>query len=294
MSARAIVSYVFFFTCAAVVTSADAAEMALVPVSASGPHTIVGNEIILHGSDQTVTLEIRMSDWDPVGIRAYQAVVDAAGSMSGDAGMLMPLGWDDPDTSTACHDSSDCPPGDICWIPEGTQGFCAGSGHHPEDGAFIDEDRTDYVFHGLATLAGVGMTVWDPLSGAGYSYGATLFLASQAPVYTPPPKYGGTLTLVVPPEAAGTFTMELLDYPYTFLMLANYWVVFPDLTAALITVNPAECGNDICDSGEDAASCPEDCLPPPIPASSAWGLVVLTLLVLSVGKVLSVKRRAAA
>ena len=63
---------------------------------------------------------------------------------------------------------------------------------------------------------------------------------------------------------------------------------------AMFFIVYAECGNDICDSGEDASSCPEDCLPPPIPASSAWGLVVLTLLVLSVGKAVSVKRRAAA
>lgn len=272
---------------------ANAAEMALVPVSASGPHTIVGNEIILYGADQTVTLEIRMSDWDPVGLKAYEVDFDATGSTSGDAGMLMPFGWDDPDIGTFCRDDLDCTEGQVCWNPWGmSYGVCAGPNHHPEDGAFIDEDRTDYVFHGIATIPLLDMHTWDHLSGTGFRLGAILQFPSYVPVYTPPPKYGATLTLVVPPEAAGTFTMELR--PSTFLILSTLVIVYPELTAALITVNPAVCGNDICDSGEDASSCPDDCLPPPIPAATTWGLVVMTLLVLSVGKVVFVRRRVAA
>ncbi len=298
MLARAIVSCVVFFTCAVVATPADAAEMALVPVSASGPHTIVGNQIILHGADQIVTLEIRASDWQPWLIRSFEAAIDASGAASGDAGMLVPFGWDNVDTGSVCTDDLDCPEGWVCWRQEEglAAGFCAGPNHHPEDGVFIDEAHPDYIFHGLGTLYGVDLSVWRPEYGGGFRYGASLLMSDGSVTYTPPPRYCGTLTLVAPPTVAGTFTMAFRGEPRTFLVDAitsypYYNIIYPDLTPALITVNPAVCGNGICDSGEDASVCPEDCLPPPIPAASTWGLAVLGLLIVTLAKVYYARTR---
>ncbi len=42
------------------------ADYSVVPISASGAHTIAGNQITLTGGGQTVTLEIRIGSWDPV------------------------------------------------------------------------------------------------------------------------------------------------------------------------------------------------------------------------------------
>jgi hypothetical protein len=269
---------------------ASAAEMALVPVSASGPHTIVDNEIILYGADQVVTLEIRISDWGPERLEAYQVEIDPSGTMSGDTGTLLPYAYDNPDFSAYCYSAADCTGDQICW-PSPYGAFCAGPNHHPEDGAFIDKGRADYVFKGLPTLAAVDHVGWDPLHPLGFTYAALSLGGVQS--YVPPPKSGGTLTLVAPPDAAGTFTVGLREYPHTHLILETNAITSADCTGALITVLPAECGNGICDSGEDIATCPEDCAPPPIPAASAWGLVVMTLLALTTARITSIRRRAA-
>jgi hypothetical protein len=295
-AARATATVVLLLGAMSVYT--NAAEIALVPVSASGPHEIVGNEIILYGADQVVTLELYASDWQPWLVSAFQIAVDSSGAISGDAGELVPFGWDNPDPylDTVCAEDSDCPEvqGQVCWFPEEglAQGFCAGPDHHLQDGVFLDETHPDYIFHGLGTIGGVDLVVWNPLTGTGFRYGAFVTgEPSEAGVpYTPPPKYCGTLKLVAPPDTAGTFTMELEVLPATFLV-DFYHIIDPDLTPALITILPAECGNGICDSGEDIVTCPEDCAPPPIPAASTWGLVVMMLLALAIARVAFGKRR---
>ena len=45
---------------------AVAAEFTLTPISASGAHTIVGQEIVLEGGGQTVVLETFLDDWAAV------------------------------------------------------------------------------------------------------------------------------------------------------------------------------------------------------------------------------------
>jgi hypothetical protein len=271
--------------------------MALVPVSASGPHEIVGNEIILYGADQVVTLEIYASDWQPWRTRTFQVAIEPSGATSGDAGALVPLAWTDDGPGPTCSVDSDCPGGEVCWrqLEGAVLGLCASPDHHPEDGAFIDETRVDYIFLGLATLASVDCSIWGPPPVGGFRYGGCLF-STVGVTYAPPPKYCGTLSLVAPRPAAGTFTMGFRADGATFLMddtqpLHN--LIIPDFVPALITVLPAECGNGICDSGEGIMSCPEDCAPPPIPAASAWGLLIMTLLVLAVARIAFVRRRSA-
>ena len=83
------------------------AEVALVPVSASGAHVFAGQEIQLDGGGQTVVLEIRISNWDPDQdglpiLRAFQLTIDSSTYASGYQGVLTPTltpcaGFPDPD-----------------------------------------------------------------------------------------------------------------------------------------------------------------------------------------------------
>ena len=111
-----------------------------VPVDASGLHTIVGNEIILHETGQTVTLEIYVSGWSPDLLKAVQATVDPSGYSNGVGGTLIPLGW--PGT--------------------------------PEDGCFIENTRADFVFNGMAFLDAVYTGTLD------YMWGAVLLFGEKA------------------------------------------------------------------------------------------------------------------
>ncbi|MFQ5496148.1 MAG: hypothetical protein ACE5EX_12300, partial [Phycisphaerae bacterium] len=82
------------------------ADVALVPVSASGVHTIEGNEIRLTGGGQRVVLELQISDWDPdldgtPRLSFYQLPIDSSGYTSGLSGTLSPA-------AEACTTSLDC------------------------------------------------------------------------------------------------------------------------------------------------------------------------------------------
>lgn len=64
--------------------SSFGAEYAWVPVGASGGFTLNGDEIVLQGPNQTVTLELRLSGWDPgltgsPELGPWQATVNATG-----------------------------------------------------------------------------------------------------------------------------------------------------------------------------------------------------------------------
>jgi len=110
-----------------------------IPVSASGSHTIVGNEIILHETGQIVTLEIYVSGWSPNLLKTIQATVDSSKYSNGVGGTLVPYGW--PGT--------------------------------PEDGCFIDTARTDFVFNGMVFIDAVSYTSLD------YMWGATLLMGAK-------------------------------------------------------------------------------------------------------------------
>jgi len=111
-----------------------------IPVSASGLHTIVGNEIILHETGQIVTLEIYVSSWSPKLLKTIQATVDSSTYSNGVGGTLIPYGW--PGT--------------------------------PEDGCFIDTSRTDFVFYGMVYIDAVSYSALD------YIWGATLLIDAKS------------------------------------------------------------------------------------------------------------------
>ena len=65
MSPRILSASVVCLWLFAVVPASFAADFAWVPQGATGTHNIVGQEIILTGAGQEVTLDLEMSGWDP-------------------------------------------------------------------------------------------------------------------------------------------------------------------------------------------------------------------------------------
>ena len=64
--------------------SGHAAEFEWVPVSATGVHAINGNTIVLTGGGQQVSIDLRISGWDPdlnndPLLGAFQATIDSDG-----------------------------------------------------------------------------------------------------------------------------------------------------------------------------------------------------------------------
>jgi len=173
--------------------------MEWIPVDATGSHTIDGNNITLFGTDQLVTLEIRLSGWgDASGapeLRSYQARVDPTG-YNGVGNPLNPLGW--PAT--------------------------------PDDGAYVDELHPDYVFLGMYAIS------TTDTSTIAYRWGGTILGVGGVPDgggnY-----YGGTLSLEVPPGAAGTYTIAFEEEWGTFMVdPAADFIPIDILRSARITV----------------------------------------------------------
>ena len=181
-----------------------------------------------------IVAEVFGSNWSPDGqrLRAYQFSIDEEGFTSG-CGTILPYGWDGPPpTDVWCETDANCPAGMWCdtdwgecnpaecmsdadcppeWPVCQVVQTCTGPNHDPKRVAFVDEfrlDELDWVFMGCEVLGAIDA------SAIGYRYGWLLGPGQLgcAPTYTVP-KYFGTLTLVVPEDACGTFTIPLLSSP---------------------------------------------------------------------------------
>lgn len=209
---------------------AEGAEIALVPVGASGSHAIVGNEIILDGGNQRVFLEIRVADWAPDRLKSWGAVIDASGYSSGVQGMLVP-------SVETCTADADCVTafgsGATCTVSDGAGLSCTPG--------FIGFARPDYVFANVADLFGVDLRSLD------YRYASSVAVAP--PVVDPgSARYAGTLVLDVPREATGTFTIGLVSGMNTALVNEDFQNITPlVLTPARISVT---CVPKSCDDGD--------------------------------------------
>lgn len=213
------------------------AEIALVPVGATGSHTVNGNEIILEGGGQWVFLEVYLSGWDPAELRAFQAVIDSSGYTTGLTGTLTPA-------TLSCSVDSECEAafgtGALCDVPPGDGITCTPG--------FIDSGRSDYVFADTPEIPAVDLSTLN------YRYASTVLMT---PVPDPgSPQYAGTLVLDVAPGTFGTFTV---GFQSGLMQDENNQLITPiTFTAALITVN---CGVDEdCDDGNACTdnTCEED------------------------------------
>jgi len=152
------------------------------------------------GPGGEVTVGIFISDWSPDYVDLYQVAIDESGYSSGSSGTLTPKGWGDR-ADRICSDSNECPQGSWCDTI-GVEGHCG-------IGAFIDADRSDYIFSGREVIAAVDV------QSLRYRYGGLVYF--DAPMPDPgSARYGGTLILKVPEDADGTFTIAIADID-TFL-----------------------------------------------------------------------------
>lgn len=242
------------------VGAVQAAEIELRPISASGTHSIAGNEIFLTGSGQRVFLELYLSDWDPdlkgnTKLKIWQVTFDSTGYTSGLGVAIGPAeeSCSDPTgcvsafgTDAVCavgcnggdRDGQTCTSDEQC--PGNPPGVC---GFSSCVALFQDFSRDDWIFVGLSVVTAVAVSTPDFRVGA---------LALSASAFDPgTPGYGGTLVLDVPPGAAGTYTIGFIEgRDSTFMTEENDGAITPlNLIVARITV---ECviGADCNDNNE--------------------------------------------
>lgn len=225
----------------------------LLPVRATGSHTIEYNEIVLDGGGQSVFLEVRMCGWDPdLDGTPFLGTAWAKHDTSGFSN-----GLSESDLTYAlepCTSDAECETafgiGSKCDFPDPGGGYC--------NPLFMDVTRPDWPraaytirVSGVANVD-IGFALLMPECGGCY-------LFDDGSV-----KYIGTLVLDIPPDAVGTFTVGLLDDPDTSMKGAEKPLT---LLPATITINPR-----------------------PIPASSTWSLLAMTFSALAAGTFL-IKRR---
>lgn len=170
--------------------------LSLLPVYATGAHTIMGNVIQLGGGGQQVTLEFSIANWDPDMdldrlLNSVQLTIDSEGYASGSGDPLSPVGFPATPQDGAfiavelCSVSRrSCEVGQpACTVSEGT---CV-----PSNPIFETTGGTSYRVR-TSTL----------------DYAYSLF-TSGCEIDTGSPRYAGTLILNVPVTASGTYTIDL-------------------------------------------------------------------------------------
>ena len=232
MSITRTVMFVVVWSCGILVASAGGIEIAWVPLESDGGHNIVGHEIVLAGGGQLVTLELRLSEWDPdqdgnPKLGTYQVTVDSTGYSSGAGDPLTPLVVPTPlegvyQMLKMCHEfvppSYFLPTGGRCDSPLTCPGgeFCFANPY--------------FVFNGILNQAAVSTVSlnysWGATTNAGQCKedeglcsrvgGDVCAVDSDCTLYPDEEciwsYYGGTLILDVPAAARGTYTIGFDPY----------------------------------------------------------------------------------
>lgn len=192
--------------------------ISIVPASASGPHTIVGNEIFMEPG-QTVVLEFHIAGWDPdrdgsPQLKAWMVQIDPSGYAGGLQGTLTPVSGPACTTDADCRgflgavchfsgdpctEDSDCTstPSETCESLSRCGGVYSSSDQCAP--GFINSHRADYVFIDLEDISASDFT--KPY----FRFAAVALFETFADPGVP--KYVATVVLEVPPDAHGTFTV---------------------------------------------------------------------------------------
>lgn len=231
----------------------ESARIFLTPIHATTGHIIRSGEIILPPGGSTITLEVRITDWDqnldnnPL-LRAYQAIIDSVSLTSGDSGSLSIA-------KIPCNNDSDCRGTATCG--NNVEGICDVIQGQDHPSIFVDENHPTFIFRDVIehiVIAGENFTNHDiqlaglPINGA----------ESIADIGVP--QYVGTFMLDVSEDALGTFTLGFLDMLYSVLLNNEEELIEPlYLIPALITVTDDCNSNGIPDSDEIAVGSSQDC-----------------------------------
>jgi len=217
--------------------------LVLVPVGATGSHVINGDEIRVPSGGTTVVLEIRVFGWDaghnndPL-LKAYQAQIQSAGYTSGSSGFLT-AGY------APCTSNNDCPNGWVC----GARNAC-----DAVTNAFIDQNHPNYAYFGLQDIAAVDR------SQPNYRFGAVVLEETDSIPDVGTAKYGGTLRLVVSPDATGTFTVGFRPDESFWLTQNDLAFAMDQLLPARITISTNDCNvNGVLDEQDIASGTSADC-----------------------------------
>jgi len=203
-----------------------------------------------------IETEIWLSCWgSEVGLlRAYQATIKGSDAVvSGDAGLVLPVGWDAPIQFIPCSFISDCPLGTTC-----SGGRCAGHHHFPGLGAFVDVNHENYLLRDFERISYVGFATLD------YIFGGTATEITGA-TDAGQPKYGGTLLLSVSDDACGEFMFDfwgdgLLASSVFGSPDPNTGTVVPSLQPLFIQTHDCDCNNNgVLDDEDLATGAASDC-----------------------------------
>lgn len=216
------------------VAKSQTGRLEWVPVSATGPHTISGNQIILgNTSGMQVTLELRVSNWDPEhdnvpALAAVQATVDAAGYNNGSGVNIGPLV--SPTLSSGAFIATQrCTVGQLpssIGAPCGSQAECPGE---------FCVGNPSYLFNNFSPLA---FTALINSIFQNYEFGNVAQVGSK--VDDGNTYYLGTLILVVPATAKGNYTIGFYNDAnenFTFMIDGNgVTIAIGELVPAVIKV----------------------------------------------------------
>jgi len=214
--------------------------IALTPISATGPHQIAGDEIVLYEGGTRVTLEIQVYQWDPdmddsPRLGSFQATIDPSGYLGVNA--EPPNGADLAPAVVPCASGS--AGHNLCEAELGISDgeiFCGDfpvpANHCPP--AVVETDRSDWAFAASSLLFG-----FIRLSRPEFAFTGIDTPGSGIPD-DGSIRYGGSLFLDVPPLASGTYTINLLASSSDTFMNDGNALRIPGVTLlpARITVYP--------------------------------------------------------
>ncbi|MBI4717282.1 MAG: hypothetical protein HY763_05720 [Planctomycetes bacterium] len=217
-------------------------QVRLRPVSATGMHTIVGNEIQMNGGGQQVKLEVYVAGWDlnldgaPT-IGLYQVTLDGSGFSSGGGDALLPLGYPATPADGVYVSTNVCSggtnPGTHCT----SSAQCLGGGTCLPNPA--------YVFP-AQPLGAVRSTSLDFAYG-GFSIG---FSPDNCPTDTGTERYAGTLIVEVPAAALGNYTLGFIEDPAVSFVADCAGEKFSGTSFVPAVIHVDACtGNAQCDDG---------------------------------------------
>ncbi len=205
----------------------------LVPVRASGEHTIVDDEIIMPSGGQTINLEGFAAGWDPDGdgapaVKVWMATVDSSSYKTGLAGELT-------NSRPSCEVDTDCPDhagGEVCHepYPSGSK-YCGG--------VWMDCEGRSELCPDLWTC---------DASGPNPRCGISDFSGPVSPPAVDPgyPLYAMSVRLDSSIDAKGTFEVSFVPDPGTFLKDTNSaGIPLVAYVPARITIEIGKC----CDPG---------------------------------------------